>query len=119
VGSYGRFPFQRPFEVDGDLLGPAAAELGIAPDAIAIYAGRRETVSEHQEQIRKHLGLRRFGETERRWLEQFLFEEFGRLKQRSALLAKTRQFLVQEHILAPADSSLVRINKMINRILDG
>lgn len=105
----GRFPAQKPFEIDWDLLRFAAAELGADPDAIEVYAGRQQTVSEHREQIREHLRLRRFGDAERRWIERILFEEAGRLDQRFALLAKARQVLLQEHILMPADSKLERM----------
>ena len=49
----GRFPQQEPLEIDADILRFAALQLGADPDAIRDYAERRQTVSEHQRQIRE------------------------------------------------------------------
>ena len=52
----GRFPRQEPLEIDEEILRFAALQLGTSPDAIGAYAERRQTVSEHQQRIRSHLG---------------------------------------------------------------
>ena len=98
----GRFPAQQPFEIQGEILSFVSAELDTDPEEIRTYALRRPPVSEHQEQIRQYLRLRRFGESERAWLEEFVFREALRLEQPSALIGKAQQVLQQEQVLVPA-----------------
>ena len=56
----GRFPQQDPLEIDGEILRFAALQLGNDADVIRDYAERRQTVSEHQRQIREYLSLQPF-----------------------------------------------------------
>ena len=105
----GRFPSQQPLEICREILIFASVELDVDPEKIQSYALRQQTVSEHQEQIRQHLGLRHFGESERVWLEELVFRESIRLEQRSALIGKTQQILQQEQVLVPAAATLRRI----------
>jgi hypothetical protein len=76
-----RFPAQRPLEIVDDLLTYVSVQLAIAVDAIAVYQQRRQTIAEHRAAILAYLNLRRFGDAEAAWLEQFLFEEACRLEQ--------------------------------------
>jgi TnpA family transposase len=105
----GRFPAQQPLEVCPEILIFASVELDVDPETIQSYALRQQTVSEHQEQIRRQLGLRSFGESERVWLEELVLREAIRLEQRSALIGKAQQVLQQEKILVPATATLSRI----------
>lgn len=105
----GRFPSQQPLEVLNDLLAFVAAELNLTKELIQNYAHRRPTVSEHQEQIRIYLQLRRFGTEESELLRSYLFKEACRLEQTPALRAKAQQFLQEQRILVPADTTLTRM----------
>ncbi len=105
----GQFPSQQPLEILEDLLAFVAVELKINRAEIEDYAHRRPTVSEHQEQLRIYLRLRRFGTEESELLRQYLFKEACRLEQTSALRAKAQQFLQEHSILVPADSTLTRL----------
>jgi TnpA family transposase len=96
-------------ELLDDLLNFVAAELNLDREEIKNYARRRPTVSEHQEQIRLYLKLRRLEATESELLGQYLFKEACRLERISALHAKAEQFLQDQHILVPADSKLIRM----------
>jgi len=104
-----RFPTQQPFELDEELLTFVSLQLDLPPQLIETYAQRQSTLSEHQEQIRTYLDLRRFGEVEIQMLEQFLFEEACRLEQTGPLLTRAKQFLREASILYPADDTLRRL----------
>ena len=56
----GRFPQQAPLEIDGEILRFAALQLGADAETIHAYAGRQQTVSEHQQRIGEYLRLRAF-----------------------------------------------------------
>ncbi|MHC4587387.1 MAG: Tn3 family transposase, partial [Planctomycetota bacterium] len=73
------------------------------------YTQRRETVAEHQERIRKYLGLLRFSENVAPLLKAFLFEEACRFEKTSVLLVKAEQFLREQKILRPSDDTLQRL----------
>jgi hypothetical protein len=104
-----RFPAQQPFELDEELLTFVSIQLDLSTQLIQTYAQRQSTLSEHQEQIRTYLELRRFGEVEVQLLEQFLFEEACRLEQTGPLLTRAKQFLREAGILYPADDTLRRL----------
>jgi hypothetical protein len=88
-----RFPTQQPFEIDEDILSFASMQLDIAVGVIETYSSRQPTISEHQEQIREYLGLRRFGEDAIPEIEKYVFDEACRLEQPSALLAGIDRYL--------------------------
>ena len=104
-----RFPVQQPFELDEELLTFVSIQLDLPTQLIQTYAQRQSTLSEHQEEIRTYLDLRRFGEVEVQLLEQFLFEEACRLEQTGPLLTRVKQFLRAASILYPADDTLRRL----------
>ena len=56
----GRFPQQAPLEIDGEILRFAALQLGADAETIHAYAGRQQTVSEHQRRIGEYLRLGAF-----------------------------------------------------------
>ena len=56
----GRFPQQAPLEIDGEILRFAALQLGADAETIHAYAGRQQTVSEHQQRIGEYLRLGAF-----------------------------------------------------------
>lgn len=109
VRLFNRFPAQVAFVAIEEILTFVSVQLNLTTDAITDYATRQQTISEHQEQIRLYLQIRRLGETETQQLNQFLFDEACRLEQTSALLAKAEQFLREHKILCPAQDSLVRL----------
>ena len=47
----GRFSQQAPLEINGEILRFAALQLGAAAETIHAYAGRQQTVSDHQHRI--------------------------------------------------------------------
>jgi TnpA family transposase len=109
VRLFNQFPAQVAFVTLDELLAFVSVQLNLATEAIADYATRQQTISEHQEQIRLYLKLQRLGETETQQLMQFLFDEACRLEQTSALLAKAEQFLREHKILCPAQDTLMRL----------
>ncbi|MCP4628177.1 MAG: DUF4158 domain-containing protein [bacterium] len=101
-----RFPVQQPFEATEDILNYVSVEIGVPANSISLYAQRRETIAEHQEQIRQYLDLQRFGETVVPKIHEFLFNEACRLEQTGALLAKVEHCLRSQKILAPSMGAL-------------
>ena len=104
----GRFPQQAPLEIDGEILRFAALQLGADAETIHAYAGRQQTVSEHQQRIGEYLRLRAFDAAAGERLARFLEDEALRLERTASLLARARAWLRDEHVLAPADSVLRR-----------
>lgn len=104
-----RFPAQRPFEIDDELLTFISVQLDTPSSLIQAYLQRQPTVSEHQERIRIYLQLRRLGDSEMAALKQFLFEEACRLEQTNALMARAEQFLREQRILQPSPDTLRRL----------
>jgi hypothetical protein len=104
-----RFPAQQPFEIFNDVLSFTSAQLNIPPTAIDAYANRQPTNSEHQEHIRKYLGLRRYDEKEALEINKFVFEEACRLEHTSALLAGIERFFREHDILKPSEDTLRRL----------
>lgn len=104
-----RFPTQVPFEIVDDILNYTSVQLEIPAQSISNYLKRRETIAEHQEQIRVFLGLKRFGEPVLASVNNFLFAEACQLEQTTSLMAKTEQFLRSKKILAPAEDALRRM----------
>ena len=104
----GRFPQQAPLEIDGEILRFAALQLGADAETIYAYARRQQTVSEHQQRIGQYLRLHTFDTDAGERLAQFLEDEALRLERTTSLLARARDWLRDEHILAPADSMLRR-----------
>jgi len=95
-----RFPVQQPFEAAEDILNYVSVQIGIPANSISSYTQRRETIAEHQEQIRQYLGLQRFGEAVSPKINEFLFNEACRLEQTGALLAKVEHFLRAQKCLS-------------------
>jgi hypothetical protein len=97
---------QQPFAIVNEILTYVSAQLGIPAQTIEAYQQRRQTIAEHQQLLRLHLGVSRFGETEITTLEKFLFEEACQLEQTGPLLIKAKEFLGEQGILQPADDTL-------------
>ena len=104
----GRFPQQEPLEIDGEILRFAALQPGTNPDAIGDYTERRQTVSEHQQQIGEYLSLRPFDANAAEDLARFLEGEAQRLDRTGSLLARARERLRHRQVLAPGESVLRR-----------
>ena len=104
----GRFPQQAPVEIDGETLRFAALQLGADAETIYAYAGRQQTVSDHQHRIGEYLRLGAFDAAGSERLARFLEDEALRLKRTASLLARARAWLHDEHVLAPGDSVLRR-----------
>ena len=86
----------------------AALQLGADAETIHAYAGRQQTVSEHQQRIGEYLRLGAFDAAVGERLARFLEDEALRLERTASLLARARAWLRDEHVLAPADSVLRR-----------
>jgi len=84
-------------------------QLAVDVGLITHYQHRRQTISEHQQRITKYLQQTPFGETEAKLLEAFVFEESCRLEQTAALESRVQEFLKEQKILQPADSTVARI----------
>jgi TnpA family transposase len=104
-----RFPAQQPLEMSEDILNYISVQLSMPVGLINLYKSRRQTISEHQERIRKYLNLKRYKDKEEVKLKAFLFEEACRLEQTSALLSRAEQFLKDKKILKPSDDTLQRL----------
>ena len=104
-----RFPEQQPLEVVDVLLTYVSVQLDIPAEVIAVYQQRQPTLSEHRIVILDYLGLHRFGETENKRLEKFVFEEACRLEQTGPLLVQAKQYLKEAKILFPSDDTLRRL----------
>ncbi len=102
------FPAQEPLEIIDEILTFVSLQLGIAEHNIRSYGKRRKTVSEHQEAIRRYLGLRLFSSASAE-VEAFAFRESYSLEQTGALAARLRDFLKQNQILAPSQDTIQRI----------
>ena len=104
----GDFPNRRPWRSTGEILRFAALQLGADAETIHAYAGRQQTVSEHQQRIGEYLRLSAFDAAAGERLARFLEDEALRLERTASLLARARAWLRDEHVLAPADSVLRR-----------
>ena len=102
------FPAQEPLEIIDEILTYVSLQLGIADQCITQYEKRQPTISEHQEAIRRYLGLRLFSSafTE---VEALVFRESYSLEQTGALVARLRDFLKQNNILEPSQDTIQRI----------
>lgn len=104
-----RFPAQRPFEINDALLTYIGVQVETDPAEIEQYAQRRETIAEHQGQIRRYLNLRLFEAAEQQQLDQFLFDACCRLEQTAVLRTLAEQFLKEYLILQPPMLTLDRL----------
>ena len=95
-------------EIDGEILRFAALQLGTDAETIHAYARRQQTVSEYQQRIDEYLRLRTFDAVAGERLARFLEDEALRLERTASLLARSRAWLRDEHVLAPADFVLRR-----------
>ena len=98
---FGRFPQQAPLEIDGEILRFVALQLGADAETIHAYAGRQQTVSEHQQRIGEYLRRGAFDAVGSERLARFLEDETLRLERTASLLARARAWLRDEHVLAP------------------
>ena len=106
---HNRFPAQDPLEILDELVVFTGVQLRIDAEMIAQYATRQQTISEHQERIRNYLKVKRFGDEGSGLLASYLLDECFRHEQTSVLLAKARDYLKDNAILCPAESTLLRI----------
>lgn len=102
-------PAQKPFEIIEAILLFASAQIRIEVHHVENYQKRRETIAEHQEQIRMALNLKRFNDESVERLSQFLLLEAFRLEQFDLLFSRAQQFLREQKILYPAQSTLERL----------
>ena len=109
VRIFNRFPRQIPFEVIGELVFFVSLKLGISVEWMDSYGMSQKTLSEHQDLLRRYLGLEVFHAERARDTEVFIFQEALRLEQTSALLAHTRGYLREQKILEPAEDTLLRL----------
>lgn len=106
---FNQFPNQVQFEIQNQLLTFASLQLNSHAELIADYQKRRQTISEHQEQIRVYLQLAHFDKIAVEKLNTFLFDESQRIENSSILLAKAEHFLKESRILQPARDTLERL----------
>ena len=78
----GRCPQQAPLEIDGEILRFAARQVGADAETIHAYAGRQQTVSDHQHRIGEYLRLGAFDAAGSERLARFLEDEALRLERR-------------------------------------
>jgi TnpA family transposase len=104
-----RFPLQESFELIEELLAYVSAQLELPAVLIDAYQQRRPTIAEHQLRIMDYLHLRRLDEADIAQLEAFIFADACRLEHIAALQARVKDYLKAQHILLPADSTLVRL----------
>ena len=102
------FPVRHHWRLTGKSCGSPLCSWGADAETIHAYAGRQQTVSEHQQRIGEYLRLRTFDAAAGERLARFLEDEALRLERTASLLARARAWLRDEHVLAPADSVLRR-----------
>ena len=105
----GRLPKQNPLERLDELVAFIGVQLGMPSEVIDGYQHRRETIAEHAERIRTHLKLRRLGDDEGASLATFVLEAACRLEPATAIQAQAREFLREQGILLPSDSTLATV----------
>ena len=103
-----RLPQQEPLEINNEILSFVSIQLRLTNTHIERYQLRQATCSEHQEQVRKYLGLQRLGGPQEALIEAFLYEEACRIEQTNTLLVRVKEFLKQQRILRPTDYALKR-----------
>jgi len=104
-----RFPAQQPLEIVDELLTYVGVQLDVPTENIKAYQQRQPTITEQRLAVLDYLGLHRFGESEIKLLEEFLFEEACRLEQTGPLMIQAKQFLKESGVLFPADDTLRRL----------
>lgn len=109
VKVFNRFPSQEPLSIQQQILLFASMQVNISIDEIGIYQNRRQTISEHQEEIRIYLELFRFDQEAIDKVNHFLFEEAQRNEHMSILLAKVERFLKENKIFQPSQDTLKRL----------
>lgn len=109
VKVFNRFPNQVQLEIHNQLLAFASLQINILITNIEFYKKRRQTITEHQEQIRIYLQLRRFNQSIIHQVNEFLFLEAQRIEHRSILFSKMEIFLRENKILQPARDTLERL----------
>ncbi len=109
VKMFNQFPNQVPMNIQIQLLAFACLQMNCPMELIHAYKKRRQTVAEHQEQIRNYLNLNRFDKITIEKVNAFLFSEAQRTEHTSILLAKTERFLKEQQILQPARDTLERL----------
>ena len=109
VKLHNRLPSQDPLEIIAELLAYVSMQLSINSDLIKEYSKRQPTISAHQSDIRTFLNLFRFKDIDSKIVEQYIFEQSCQLEQTHALLASVKDFLRQQKLLEPAESTLKRL----------
>lgn len=109
VKLHNRLPTQDPLALVTELAQYVALQLDFKAAFLNAYSKRQATVSEHQNLIRLYLNLSKFGDSDIAKVEHFIFEQACRLEQTHALLSLVRDYLRQQAILEPAESTLKRL----------
>lgn len=104
-----RFPVQSPFEILDDLLQFVSVQTGIEPSEIQQYSYHQGTISEHQNAIQQYLNLKELVDADVEIVKQYVFEQCCRLEQTNALNSLVGQYLRDQNILQPADSTMQRM----------
>ena len=109
VKVFNHFPNQVQLEIQSQLLTFACLQFNYPHELFIIYQKRRQTIAEHQEQIRIYLQLAQFDKAAIDQINSFLFIEAQRVEHTSILLAKAESFLKEQQILQPARGTLERL----------
>lgn len=104
-----RFPIVEPLEIIDELLVYTGVQLQLDPESIEPYRRRQQTISDHQIRIRDYLGLQKLDGNAVKQLEAFLFEECFRIERTASLVARANEFLAEQGVLTPAESTILRI----------
>ncbi|TSJ80939.1 MAG: DUF4158 domain-containing protein [Candidatus Cardinium sp.] len=86
------FPKQKPFEIIPEVLNFASLQLNIDELEIISYKKRRETIAEHQEQIRIYLNLIRFDHQAIELLNHFYLKNLPGLNNQEYYLCVLNNF---------------------------
>lgn len=111
VKLYNKLPSQQPLELESELVEYVSLQLGLKGDFLYAYSNRQATIAEHQHQIRNYLHLSKIGTSNLVKIEQFIFEQACGLEQTHALFSLVKDFLRNNFILEPAESTLKRLIK--------
>lgn len=111
VKAHNKLPSQQPLDLETELIHYVSLQLGLKQDLLHKYSNRQATIAEHQHQIRKYFCLSKLDSSNLSRLEQFIFEQACGLEQTHALFSLVKDFLRNNFILEPVESTLKRLVK--------
>ena len=109
VKLFNRLPAQSPFTPVEELATFVAVQLDIPIEQLSAYASQQVTFSLHQQAIREHLGVEKFGHQSEGQLRDYLLQQAQQIQATDSLLVKATEFLKERKVLSPSDDTIERL----------